>query len=123
MAIRSSGNPAQSRDWLYGLCASRTLVCLAFAMYAGALPGLIAARQMSASEAGAVQTAFNRAYGASLVLTGWLSDRVGARRVFLWSSVTAAAAGLPVVVGGLIAALAALLLPAPARAASAGARD
>lgn len=49
---------------------------------------------MSAAEAGFVQTTFNVSYAVSLVLTGWLSDRLGARRVFLWSSGCAAIAGI-----------------------------
>jgi len=63
-------------------------------MYAGSLPELIKAWNMSAAEAGFVQTAFNVSYAVSLVLTGWLSDRLGARRVFLWSSGFTAVAGI-----------------------------
>lgn len=86
--------------WLVWLCASRMAVSISFMMFAGALPALAVAWNMSASEAGSVQSAFNISYAVSLVLTGWLSDRLGARRVFLWSSVATAVAGI------LVAALA-----------------
>ncbi|SMF55695.1 Sugar phosphate permease [Tistlia consotensis] len=80
--------------WLAWLCASRTAVSLAFMMYAGVLPHLIQAWGMTAAEGGFVQTCFNVSYAVSLVLTGWLSDRLGARRLFLWSSAASAVAAL-----------------------------
>lgn len=63
-------------------------------MYAGALPELMSEWRMTAAQAGSVQTTFNVAYAISLVLTGWLSDRLGARRVFIWSSACTAIVGL-----------------------------
>jgi MFS family permease len=66
-------------------------------MYAGAIPDLMVSWEMTAAQAGFVQTAFNVSYAASLVLTGWLSDRLGARSVFLWSS------GCTAVIGILVA--------------------
>lgn len=82
--------------WLYWLAASRFGASLAFMMYAGALPALIPAWEMNASQAGLIQTAFNVSYAISLVITGWLSDRLGSKRVFLWSSWLAAAVGISV---------------------------
>jgi MFS family permease len=81
-------------SWLILLCASRLIVSLAFMMYAGALPRLVLAWNMSSGEAGLIQTAFNVSYAFSLVLTGWLSDSLGAKRVFIWSSWLTAIAGL-----------------------------
>lgn len=65
-----------------------------FMMYAGALPLLLQAWSMTAAQAGFVQTGFNSGYALSLVLTGWLSDRLGAKRVFLWSSGATAVVGI-----------------------------
>ncbi|MBL27991.1 MAG: MFS transporter [Rhodospirillaceae bacterium] len=65
-------------------------------IYAGSLPALGIAWAMSDAEAGLVQSVFNFAYALSLVAAGWLSDRLGARRVFLWSSACTALAGIMV---------------------------
>lgn len=92
-----SAEMLRSRDasgWLLWLCFSRAAVSTAFMMYAGALPELMGAWSMTAAQAGFIQTAFNVGYAVSLVLTGWLSDRLGARRVFLWSSACTAVVGL-----------------------------
>src|SRR5690606_5850752 len=89
--------PGEGWGWLIWLCVSRAAVSLAFMMYAGALPTLLADWNMTAAEGGLVQSGFNVGYAVSLVLTGWLSDRLGARRVFLWSSLAAALAALLVI--------------------------
>jgi MFS family permease len=80
--------------WLLLLFASRFGAALAFMMYAGALPVVIGAWGMSSGEAGSIQSAFNICYAVSLVVTSWLSDRLGAKRVLLWSSWIAAATAL-----------------------------
>lgn len=72
--------------WLTLLCASRFAASIPFMMYAGTLTAVVTAWGMTASEAGSIQTAFNLCYALSLVFTSWLSDRVGAKRVFLVSS-------------------------------------
>ncbi|MBI1218504.1 MAG: MFS transporter [Rhodobacteraceae bacterium] len=69
-------------------------VSVSFMTYAGALPAITAAWHMSAAQAGFVQSTFNAAYALSLVATGWLSDQLGAKRIFLWSSWLTAIAGL-----------------------------
>lgn len=80
--------------WLALLCTNRFTASLAFMMYAGALPIVMSAWAMSASEAGAIQTAFNLSYALSLVATSWLADRRGAKRVFLTFSWLTAAFGI-----------------------------
>lgn len=80
--------------WLFLLCASRFGASLAFMMYAGALAPVMRAWELSAGQAGSVQTAFNLAYALSLVLSSWLADTAGAKRVFLWSGWLTAAAGI-----------------------------
>jgi len=92
LAVRPT--TAANWEWLLWLCGSRAAVSLAFMMYAGAIPELIGDWGMTAAQAGFVQTVFNGSYALSLVLTGWLSDRLGARRVFLWSSWCTAAVGV-----------------------------
>lgn len=80
--------------WLILLCASRFGASLAFMVHAGALPATLRAWGMSAGEAGGIQTAFNAGYALSLVLSSWFADSLGAKRVFLWSSVATALTGL-----------------------------
>jgi MFS family permease len=58
---------------------------LIFQTYAATLPVLWTAWGMSAVEAGSVSTGFQAGYAVSLLCFSALADRVGARRVFLWS--------------------------------------
>ena len=77
------------------ICASRFGTCVATMTYAGSLPFLLEPWAMTATEAGAIQTAHNAAYALSLLVTSWLADRVGAKRVFLasvWASAVAVCA-------------------------------
>lgn len=81
--------------WLAGVCAARLGSSLPFLAYAGVLPLLQAEWGMSATAAGSISSAFQLGYAASLVVLSALADRVGARRVFLWSvAATAVATGL-----------------------------
>jgi MFS family permease len=80
--------------WLAGLCLSRFLLALVFTSYAAVLPVLQREWAMSASAAGAIAAAFQIGYALSLVGFNLLSDRVGARPAFLWSSVAAAPAAM-----------------------------
>jgi MFS family permease len=93
-----SASPAQSPTpgtaWLLFVYANRFGAALAFMMYAGALPAVMAAWGMSSGEAGSIQSAFNVCYAISLVVTSWLSDRFGAKRVLIWSSWVAAATAI-----------------------------
>lgn len=54
--------------------------------YPAALPVLREEWGLSATAAGFISTSFQLTFTLSLVISSWLSDRVGARRVFLWSS-------------------------------------
>lgn len=85
--------------WLALLCASRAFNMLVFQSYAAALPVLWAAWGMSAVQAGAVSTGFQAGYAVSLLCCSALADRVGARRVFLWTGWLSAAVALAFAVG------------------------
>ncbi|MGQ9364909.1 MFS transporter [Azospirillum sp. ST 5-10] len=80
---------------LLGIGLSRFGAGVAKMVYAGALPVLIVAWDMTATEAGTVQAVFNAAYAVSLLVASWLADRIGAKRVFLasvWATALAFAA-------------------------------
>jgi MFS family permease len=76
--------------WLAGLCLSRFLLALVFTSYAAVLPVLQKEWGMSAAAAGSVASTFQVGYALSLVGFNLLSDRVGARPAFLWSSLAGA---------------------------------
>jgi len=80
--------------WLTGLCLSRFLFALVFTSYAAVLPVLQREWGMSAAAAGSVASAFQVGYALSLVTLNLLADRVGARPVFLWSSMAGAPAAM-----------------------------
>ncbi|NJD24357.1 MAG: MFS transporter [Betaproteobacteria bacterium] len=61
-----------------------------FSAYSGVLPAVTLAWGMSASEAGAIQSAWHLGFLVSLFITGILADRIGARPVVLRSSLLAA---------------------------------
>jgi MFS family permease len=71
--------------WLAVLSASRAFNMLVFQAYAAALPVVWGAWGMSAVQAGSISTGFQAGYAVSLLCFSTLADRVGARRVFLWS--------------------------------------
>ncbi len=73
--------------WLFWLCASRTGFALVFTAYAAAIPLLKPDWGMSAGEAGMIQSAWHFGYLFSLVAVGFLADRYGAKRVFIFSSI------------------------------------
>lgn len=75
--------------WLVLLCASRVGFSLIFTVYSALLPVLIGAWQMSAADAGLVQSGWHAGYLVSLFAAGLLTDRIGARRTFLLMSVGA----------------------------------
>jgi MFS family permease len=80
--------------WLVTLCASRAFNMLIFQTYAAALPLVWSAWDMSAIQAGSISTGFQAGYAVSLLCCSALADRVGARRVFLWSGWLSAAVAL-----------------------------
>jgi MFS family permease len=86
--------PRHDAPWLAGICLSRFLMALVFTSYAGVLPVLQREWDMSAAAAGSVASAFQIGYAVSLVVWNMLADRIGARPVFLWSSLAGAPAAL-----------------------------
>jgi len=91
--VASSGGDGDA-GWLAWLCLSRTGFALVFTAYAAAIPLLTPEWGMSASQAGLIQSAWHGGYLVSLFAVGFLADRYGAKRVFLASSVAAAASAL-----------------------------
>jgi MFS family permease len=51
-------------------------------IYAGSLPFLLVEWEMSGAEAGLIQSLFNLSYAISLLLSSWLADHLGAKRIF-----------------------------------------
>ena len=88
---RTRGGPD---PWLVMLCVSRTFNTFIFMTYAATLPVLRPAWGMSATAAGSVSTGFQLGYAVSLLVCSWLADRIGARRVFLWSGWLSAATAI-----------------------------
>ena len=80
--------------WLVTLCASRTFNTFIFMSYAASLPVLRPAWGMSGTAAGSISTGFQLGYAVSLLVFSWLADRIGARRVFLWSGWLSAASSI-----------------------------
>jgi MFS family permease len=85
---------AGERSWLAALALSRAFVTLIFMTYAASLPTLTGEWAMTATQAGLVQTCFSAGFAVSLFITSWLSDHIGARRMFLWFCWLGAAAAL-----------------------------
>ncbi len=80
--------------WLIGICSSRVLTYLIFMSYAAALPVLQREWQMSAAAAGLISSGIQLGYAVSLLFFSVLADRMGAKRVFLYSSVATAITSL-----------------------------
>lgn len=72
--------------WLVGICAARLGSSVPYLAYAGVLPLLQAEWGMSATAAGSISSVFQLGYATSLVVLSALADRLGARRIFLWST-------------------------------------
>jgi MFS family permease len=75
-------SPPTGDSWLVALCLSRTLIAFNFIVYAACLPVLQREWGMTATAAGSVAAGFQLGYGASLLVSSWLADRLGARNVF-----------------------------------------
>ncbi|MGH6904868.1 MAG: MFS transporter [Geminicoccaceae bacterium] len=76
------------------LTLSRAFLTLIFMTYAASLPTLTREWGMTGAQAGLVQACFTAGFGVSLFMTSWLADHIGARRMFLWSCWSGAAAAL-----------------------------
>lgn len=81
------------------ICVSRFGTSVATMVYAGSLPYLLGAWNMTAAQAGTVQSTYNIAYALSLLIASWLADRIGAKIVYLVSIWSAAAAFLAFALG------------------------
>jgi MFS family permease len=79
--------------WLLALCLARAAMMAMFMTYAAVLPVLLAAWDMSATMAGSISTGFQAGYAVSLLVFSALADRIGARRVFVWSAWLTAVSG------------------------------
>lgn len=80
--------------WLVLLCVGRIGFSLIFTVYSALLPVLLSAWQMSAAQAGLIQSGWHVGYLVSLFGAGLLTDRIGARKTFLWMSVAACVTAL-----------------------------
>lgn len=80
--------------WLLGICSSRVFVYLVFMTYAAALPVLQREWGMSAAAAGSISSGFHIGHAVFLMIGSELADRIGAKRVFLWSHFCSAAVSL-----------------------------
>lgn len=65
------------------LCIGRAGTCLGTMAFAGALPVIRSAWGIDAVSAGAIQTVFSISNACALFAASWLSDHLGARRVYL----------------------------------------
>jgi MFS family permease len=80
--------------WLLGICSARVFTYLVFLAYAAALPVLQREWEMSATAAGSISSGLQIGFAVSLVVFSELADRIGARRVYLWSHFSSAIVAL-----------------------------
>ena len=80
--------------WLALICSARIAFSFIFVSYSAALPFLQVDWSMSAARAGMVQSAWHIGYLFSLFFAGFLVDRFGAKRTYLWSGVAASISAL-----------------------------
>ena len=80
--------------WLAVIGAARVLLYGNFMVYAACIPVVRVEWEISAAAAGSISSGFMLGYAASLVIFSWLADRLGARRMVLWSAWFSAAAAL-----------------------------
>ena len=78
-------------SWLLQFCAARAAFATMFTVWSAVLPLLKTDWAMSASQAGMVQSAYHVGFLVSLFSVGFISDRYGARRTYLLTSVAAVA--------------------------------
>ena len=64
------------------LCVGRAGTCMGTMAFVGALPVLRSVWHMDGTTAGAIQTAFNLSNALALLVTSWLSDSLGAKRMY-----------------------------------------
>lgn len=76
------------------LVLARVCTTAVFMTYSACLSVLLSAWQMSATRAGIVQGVFTAAFALSLLLSSFLCDRIGARRVFRSATMLSAFAAI-----------------------------
>ena len=86
--------PQSDAAWLTELCLSRVGYVSIFTSYSAALPLLKTDWNMSASQAGLVQSAWHVGYLISLFAVGFITDHYGAKRTFLTGSILASISAL-----------------------------
>jgi MFS family permease len=86
--------PGGDGRWLALFCSARVAFSFIFTSYSAALPLLRSDWSMSAAQAGLVQSAWHLGYLVSLFTVGFLGDRFGAKRTYLWSAVAASVSAL-----------------------------
>jgi len=80
--------------WLLEFCAARAAFATMFTAWSAVLPLLRSDWQLSAWQAGMVQSGYHVGFLVSLFAVGFLSDRYGARRIYLVSGIAAVGSGL-----------------------------
>ncbi len=80
--------------WLLEFCAARAAFATMFTAWSAVLPLLKTDWQLSAWQAGMVQSGYHVGFLISLFSVGFLSDRFGARRIYLVTGVAAVGSGL-----------------------------
>jgi MFS family permease len=76
--------------WLTGICFGRALSQTVTMVYAAALPVLQREWEMSAAKAGAISSGYQIGYAISLLVLSSLADRIGARFLFIASTMSGA---------------------------------
>ena len=80
--------------WLIQFCIARAAFATMFTAWSAVLPLLRTDWQLTAWQAGMVQSGYHVGFLVSLFAVGFLSDRYGARRIYLVSGIAAVASGL-----------------------------
>jgi MFS family permease len=80
--------------WLLQFCAARAAFATMFTAWSAVLPLLRTDWQMAAWQAGMVQSGYHVGFLVSLFAVGFLSDRYGARRIYLTTGIAAVVSGL-----------------------------
>ena len=81
-------------SWLLQFCAARAAFATLFTAWSAVLPLLREDWQLSAWQAGLVQSGYHIGFLVSLFSVGFLADRYGARRIYLASGIAAVVSGL-----------------------------
>ncbi len=80
------GRSMRIDGWLAGLCLGRAMSQTVTMVYSAALPILLREWEMSATVAGTVSSGYQIGYAVSLLVISTLADRMGARLLYIASS-------------------------------------